>query len=133
MCPTSKYHPRQLAPSLTLMSSFQEQNLSLLYISVTCAMEAPSILFDNSLTGFVMSVLLCLVRYNNVPTPYLYMDCVFSSTLEISSTFPPINSGVPVVIVIFFFGTFSPNSFSKLLRIVHCPNPDFLPSSLCTI
>ena len=58
-----------------------------LYISVTCAMEAPSILLDNSLTGFVISGLLCLVRHNNVPTPDLYMDCVFSSTFEISSPF----------------------------------------------
>ena len=48
-----------------------------LYISVTCAKEAPSILLDNSLTGFVISGLLCLVRYNNVPTPDMYMD-VFS-------------------------------------------------------
>ena len=104
-----------------------------LYISVTCAMEAPSILLDYSLTGFVISGLLCLVRYNNVPTPDLYMDCVFSSTFEISSTFPPINPVVPGVIVIFFFATLSPNCFSKLLIIVGCPNQAFLPSSLCAI
>ena len=104
-----------------------------LYISTTCAMDAPSILLDNPLTGFVISGLLCLVRYNNVPTPDLYMDCVFSSTYEISSTFPPINPGVPGVAVIFFFATLSPNCFSKLLIIVGCPNQAFLPSSLCTI
>ena len=85
-----------------------------LYISVTCAMEAPSNLLDNSLTGLVISGLLCLVRYKNLPMPYLYMDCVFSSTFEISSTLPPINPGVPGVMVILFFGTFSPNCFSKL-------------------
>ena len=104
-----------------------------LYISVTCAMDAPSILLDNSLTGFVISGLLCLVKYNNVPTPDLYMDCVFSSTFEISSIFPPINPGVPGVTVIFFFATLSPNCFSKLLIIVGCPNQAYLPSSLCTI
>ena len=68
---------------------------------------------------------LCLVRYNNVPTPDLYMDCDFSSTFEISPTFPPINPGVPGVIVIFFFATLSPNCFSKLLIIVGCPNLAF--------
>ena len=47
-----------------------------LYISVPCAMEALSILLNNSLTGFLISGLLCLVRYNNHPTPDLYMDCV---------------------------------------------------------
>ena len=94
-------------------------------------MEAPSILLDNSLTGFVISGLLCLVRYNKVCTPDLYMDCVFSSTLEISSTFPPIVPGVPGEMVIFFFATLSPNCFSKLLIIVGCPNQAFLPSSLC--
>ena len=82
-----------------------------LYISVACAMETPPILLDNSLTGLVISGLLCLVRYNNVPTPDLYMDCVFSSTLEISSTFPPTNPGIPGVIVIFFFATLSPSCF----------------------
>ena len=87
-----------------------------------CHGGAPSILLDNSHTRFVISGLLCLVRYSNVPTPDLYMDCVFSSTFEISSTFPPINHGVPGVIVIFFFATLSPNCFSKLLVIVGCPN-----------
>ena len=87
-----------------------------------CHGGAPSILLDNSHTRFVISGLLCLVRYNNAPTPDLYMACVFSSTFEISSTFPPINHGVPGVIVIFFFATLSPNCFSKLLVIVGCPN-----------
>ena len=104
-----------------------------LYISVTCAMDAPSILLDTSLTGFVVYGLLCLVRYNNVHTPDLYMDCVFSSPFVMSFTFPPINPGAPGVTVIFFFATLSPNCFSKLLIIVGCPNQAFLPSSLCTI
>ena len=104
-----------------------------LYICVPCAMESPSILLDNSFTGFVISGLLCLVRYNNVPTPDLDMDCAFSSTFEISSTFQSINPGVPGAIDIFFFATFSPNCFSKLLIIVGCPNQAFLASSLCTI
>ena len=113
------------------MSSSQQQNFITLYISVTCAMEVPSILLHNSLTGLVISGLLCLVRYNNVPTPDLYIDCVFSSTLEISSTFPLTTPGIPGAIVIFFFATLSPNCFSKLLIIVGCPNQAFLSSSLC--
>ena len=103
------------------MSLFQEKMVTQ-YISVTCAMEAPSILLDNSLTGFVISGPLCLVRSNNVPTPDLYMDCVFSSTFEISSTFPLINPGVHGVMVIFIFATFSPNCFSKLLIILGRPH-----------
>ena len=63
-----------------------------LYI-VTCAMEASSIHLDNSLTGLVISGLLCFVRDNNAPTSDLYMDCVFSFTLEISATFPLTNPG----------------------------------------
>ena len=64
-------------------------------------MEALSILLDNSLTGFMISGLLYLVRYNNIPTPDMYMDCVFLIHLEITSTFPPINPGVPGVISLF--------------------------------
>ena len=93
-----------------------------MYISVPCAMEAPSMLLDNSLTGLVISGQMCLVRYNNVPTPDLYMDCVY-----------PSSPGIPGVIVIFFFATLSPNCLSKLLIIVGCPNQAFLPSSLFTI
>ena len=91
-------------------------------------MEAPSILLDYSLTGLVISGFLYLVRYNNVPTPDLHMDCVFSSTLEISSTLPPKNPGVPGAIVIFFFAALSQSYFSKVLIIVGCPNQAFLPS-----
>ena len=103
----------KLAPSLTLMSSFHEQNYHPVHLSDMC-LEEPSILLDNSLTGFVISGLLCLVIFNNVPTPDLYIDCVLSSTFEISSTFPRITPGDPGVIVIFFFATLSPNCFSKL-------------------
>ena len=97
-----------------------------LYISVICAMEAPSILLDNSLTGFVISGLLYLVRYNNVLTPDLYMDCVFSFTFEISSTFPPINPGVAGVRVIFLLCNSLSKLFLKTLNNCWLSQPGFL-------
>ena len=118
---TSKYPPLKVGTILNPNVFVSRTKFITLYISVTCAMDAPSILLDNSLTGLVISGLLCLVRYNNVPTPNLYMDCVFSSTFEISSPFSPINPGVPGVIVISFFANLSPNCFSKLLIIVGAP------------
>ena len=44
-------------------------NLATLLSSHNCNLDAPSILFDNSLTALVMSGLECFVRYNNVLTP----------------------------------------------------------------
>ena len=127
LLPTSKYHQLKIGTILNPNVFISRIKFITLYISVTCAMKAPSILLDNSVTGFLISGLLCLVRYKNVPTRDLYMDCVFSSTFQISSTFPPKNPGVPGVMVIFFFATLSlSNLFLQTLNNCWLSQPGFL-------
>jgi hypothetical protein len=43
--------------------------------SFQCAMDAPSAVFDNSLTEFEMSKCECFNKYNNIPLPDLNLVC----------------------------------------------------------
>ena len=72
--------------------------MMILYISLRWIGAGLSIVFDNSLTALQRSGLLCLVRYNQVPTPLLYVACSFAGSLSSSSaTLLAINLGVPGV------------------------------------
>ena len=57
-----------------------------------------SIVFDNFLTALQRSGLLCLARYNKVPTPLLYVAFSFAGSLSSSSaTLMAMNLSVPGV------------------------------------
>ena len=103
-------------------------NFATLLSSLSCNLEAPSILLDICLTALVISGLECFVRYQNVPTPDLYKACSFSVTLSSSSTtFCPTKPDEPHVNVLCNVLTSSSSIFSRLLRMVGCPNHAFLP------
>ena len=109
-------------------------NLMSLYISFKCTGAGASIVFDNSLTGLLMSGLLCLVRYKRVPTPLLYISWSFAFTLSSSfSNLLAVNLGVPGVIDSLSFMALSPNFCSRLLVIDGCPNHPFVFSCSCGI
>ena len=98
-----------------------------LYISLKCAGAGASIVFDNSLTGLLMSGLLCFVRYSRVPTPLLYVSWSFAFTLSSSfSNLLAVNLGVPGVIDNLSFIALWPNFCSRLLIIDSCPSHHFV-------
>ena len=70
----------------------------IMYISFRWIGAGLSIGFDNSLIALQRSGLLCLVRYNKVPTLLLYVACSFAGNLSsFSAALMTINLGVPGV------------------------------------
>ena len=109
--------------NLSPFSFVDNTNLMSLYISFKCAGAGASIVFDNSLTGLLISGLLCFVRYSRVPTPLLYVS--WSSAFTFSSLFSSLlamNLGVPGVIDNLSFIALLPNFCSRLLIIEGCPS-----------
>ena len=110
------------------ISLVSKTNFATLLSSLSCNLEAPSMLLDSSLTALVISSLECFVRYNNVPAPDQYKACSFRVTSSSSSTtFCPTKRGEPGVNELHNVLTSSSNIFSRLMMIVGCPNHAFSP------